>query len=552
MYDTKLTKKNDTLVALENLFGLRARMLWSDAALAVVYGAYLEAALTRPYEVTEDGVIVLDNMRDIISRTGLGRSTGTVAKLTRKLEALGLLNIISMTNDSRDSMIMVMTRPFLSELPQSFLSEKDFLGATNKEQTQPFLTEAGTSTPFFFSEVRLTQSFLKESILPIFLDNELVTKDKDIVTNNKYFYTSTYLLLWGRNESILGYQLLSINQKVVLELVCNHEFDVDSLAIYLGVRKNNLKSRILKPLEDYVRIENGIVTPRENLLEVLEGGFDRGRFENIRRTIKGGRSDFREQQREHMGEEDRRTMDLFEDFLDLRRRRKGARAPNAGTASVPEGANHNSNGHESDRVTAEEAIAALDSLDLPDCEHAPESGEPEAAAPEPETGVQNQSEETYFDGLCGEIDALGFKGRGTGVTKEVARVLFENPETLRQEFIGSVWVAAKEADESMNATPADFERALEALHHKTSFGAFADEQREATCDPSIETATIPNRGSGVDALFDKAALSERLAWEHPAKLCDKCDVRFAATSHNTTGLLTLCDNCLVSYANGWN
>lgn len=542
---------------MEKLFELRARMLWSNPALAIVYGSYLEEALARPHKIANEGRIVLDNMRDIKSRTGLGRNTGKIANLTRELESLGLLKIISMTKDSQDSKFMVLTRPFLSELPQSCLSERDFLGATNKEATQPLLSEQSSSTPFFLSEVRLTQSVLKESILPMYLNSTLVSRDKDNskVTNNTYFYSNTYSFLWGRNESTLGYQRLYLTQKVVLELICTLQFDVDSLARYLGVRKNNLKSRILEPLGEYVRIEDGIITPRENLLEVLERCFDRGRFDNIQRTKREGRSEYREQQREHMSKGDRKSMDLLYDFLERRKERKAARSAAQGAPYAPKEANHTGHGHhyghESDKVTTERAIAAQDSLDLPDNSDVSESEEREAIEPEPEIEPEDQSGETYFDRLCEEIDALGFKGRGTGVTKDVALFLLENPETLRQEHIGSMWLGAKGADESMNVSPADFERALNALHHKTSFGAFADEQRNAPSRSLTETAT-PREGALAALAPPKATLRERLASEQRRSFCDKCDVRFSATDRNTTEYVLLCDECLVSCANGWH
>lgn len=544
---------------MEALFELRARILCSNPDLAIVYGAYLQAALTRPHKVKKDGRIILDNMREVLSTTGLGRSTGTIANLTRKLEALGLLKIISMTKDSHDSIFMVLTRPFLSKLPQSFLSERDFLGAINKEATQPLLSEKSSSTPFFLSKVRLTQSVLKESILPMYLESILVSKDKEldkdnnIVTNNRYFYSSTYSFLWGRNESTLGYQPLNLTQRVVLELICTYEFDVDSLAQYLGFRKNNFKSRVLKPLGEYVRIENGIITPRENLLEVMEESFDRERFDSVQHTIREQRSDYREQQREHMSKDDRESMDFLDDFLDRKRERKGAKASNGEAAPNPEEANRNGHGqygHESDRVTTEEAIAALDYLNLPECSEVPESEARDAIEPEPEIEPEDQSAETYFDRLCEEIDALGFKGRGTRVTKDVALILLENPETLRQEHIGSMWLGAKEADESMNVSPADFERALNALHYKTSFGAFADEQRNAPSRWPPETAT-PREKALAALAPPKATLRERLASEQRRSFCDKCDVRFSATDRNTTEYVSLCDECLVSCANGW-
>lgn len=423
---------------MEKLFELRARMLWSNPALAIVYGSYLAEALARPHEITKDGRIVHDNMRDIKSRTGLGRSTGTIANLTRTLEALGLLKIISMTKDSQDSMFMILTRPFLSELPQSFLSKKDFLGATNKEATQSLLSKESRSTPFFLSEVRLTQSVLKESILPMYLNSILVSRDKELgidnskVTNNKYFYSNTYSFLWGRNESTLGYQRLNPNQKVVLELVCTYQFDVDSLARYLGVRKNNLKSRILKPLGEYVRIEDGIITPRENLLEVLEEGFDQARFDNIQRTKREGRSKYREQQREHMGEGDKKLLDFLQDFLNLRREKKAARASTGETAPTPREANLN--GHrqhysrESYRESTEVAIAAQDLHDHADVW---QSEEREAVGHKPEPPTADSVNEG-FSGQEVKVPLVGEKLPKESATKNAVRV-----EALVLESLGN-------------------------------------------------------------------------------------------------------------------
>lgn len=439
---------------MEMLFGLRARMLLSNHDLAIVYGAYLEAARTRPHKVTEDGRIILDNMREVLSRTGLGRSTGTIANLTRRLETLGLLKIISMTKDNKDSMFMVLTRSFFSELPQSFLSERDFLGATNKVATQPLLSEEYNSTPFFLSEERLTQSVLKESLILIYRevieDKELIDISKDIVTNNRYFYSSTYSLLWGRSESLLGYQRLNLKQKVVLELICTYEFDVDSLARYLGMRKNNLKSRILKPLGEYVRIENGVITPRENLLEVMEGGFDRERFDNIQRTIKDRRIERREQQREHMAEGDRKLYEFLWDFLDGRRERKAARAAAEEAASDREVTNHTKHGqyrYASDGVTIEETTAASDSPDPSEYAGDSESEVRETVEFKPKRATA----EGINDGFSGQLvkvplDEDGFsKGRAT---ENAARAEAFVSESLGDHFCcgcGAKFTATRES-----------------------------------------------------------------------------------------------------------
>jgi hypothetical protein len=557
----KETFSTTGVAQIEDLFKLRVRMLWSNPPLAIVYGAYLEAAMTRPFKVTKQGRVALDDMRQIQARTGLGRNTGTIANLTRRLESLGLLKIINMTRDSRDSMIMVLTPKVLCELTPFFLSEKDFLEATNNELTQSDLSGQNSLTPFFLSEVRLTQPILKESLLPIYSE---VTKDKDVYRekdiNSRYFYSSTYFLLWGRSESVLGYQRLNLTQKTVLELICTYQFDLDALEDYLGVRKNNLKSRILKPLERYITIEWEAITPRANLLEVLREGFDQVRFDNIQGTIKGARTDYRKKQQQYRADEDKKSFEFLIDLQNTPKDKKAASAsaldehqealggtdrsryekiseePNVVNeedvtetvllengldeddtpigAETEEGWSNQSNRKwestydkltrlyakdtepEKPKVyrtenapTDSEVLAALDALDLPDavsCEEPEEVIEPEPESPT----AQGVNDETYFAKLCGEIDELGFKGKGTRVTREVAQALLENPGILGQEVMNFMWLDVKNrVNGSLDLTYADFKRAMQALYNRTSFKTFMDEQHKLKNTCSVEGCT---------------------------------------------------------------
>ncbi len=93
----------------------------------------------------------------------------------------------------------------------------------------------------------------------------------------------------------LGYQKdLSLTQKLVIELIGMKIFSVDELASIIGMRKNHFKARVLKGLDEYLKIDKkGFVNPSKDIDKVLEMNFDKEGFENIQNEIRDERDKYK-------------------------------------------------------------------------------------------------------------------------------------------------------------------------------------------------------------------------------------------------------------------
>ncbi len=102
-------------------------------------------------------------------------------------------------------------------------------------------------------------------------------------------------MMWVQNGLKVQYQKgLNPAQRAVIELSQLHRFSVGELASIIGMRKDKFKSRVLKDLGEYMRIDKkGFVNPRRNIDKVLEKNFDKERLETLQENIERERKDYR-------------------------------------------------------------------------------------------------------------------------------------------------------------------------------------------------------------------------------------------------------------------
>jgi hypothetical protein len=101
-------------------------------------------------------------------------------------------------------------------------------------------------------------------------------------------------MMWVQNELHLQYQkALNPTQKAIIELSQQHRFSVEDLATIMNMRKDNFKSRVLKGLKKYVRVDKkGFINLRKDLTKILENNFDRNRFEVLKEGMEDERSKY--------------------------------------------------------------------------------------------------------------------------------------------------------------------------------------------------------------------------------------------------------------------
>lgn len=229
-----------SMQTVEDLFSLRLRIAWKKYSLSYVYGALLCIAYKHS-GVSDEGILVFAASRDIKLVSGLSISGTQLSTLIHKLEEMNLIKILEIGSPGKATEYLIYSSGHISNNLSNNLNL-----FTNTENT--------------------------EICIP----------------------PNLCLMMWVQNELHLQYQKdLNPTQKAVIELSQQYRFSVEELATIMSMRKDNFKSRVLKGLERYVRVDRkGFVRPRKNLAKILEKNFDRKRYKDLREEIEDERSKY--------------------------------------------------------------------------------------------------------------------------------------------------------------------------------------------------------------------------------------------------------------------
>ncbi len=221
---------------VEDLFSLRLQIRWEKSSLAYVYGALLSMA-HKHSGVNDKGIRVFVSSRDIKLMSGLNVSGRYLSSLIRELQAMGLIRILE-------------------------------------------AGQRGVATNYLI----YTKEYVLNDLHNLIIDPTVCP----LITPNTVFNDM------GTKRVKLNYQKdLNPSQKLTLELLHHNNFSIGELACMLGMRKDNFKRRVLSGIREYVRIgKKGLVTPRENIDEVIENNFDKKRLEDVSTYIKTERDDY--------------------------------------------------------------------------------------------------------------------------------------------------------------------------------------------------------------------------------------------------------------------